>query len=172
MSHARRRAVRLGHTAAVKTLVLGLGNPLLGDDSVGLKVVALVRERLAGRPDVEVADEEAGGLRLMERLTGFDRAVLVDACVSGAAPGTVRRIGPDDLPTQRTAIAHGIDLPRALALGLSLGLPMPASVRVVAIEAESVLEFRDFMTPAVAAAVEPAVAAVIDEVGEADRCEP
>jgi len=157
---------------AVKTLVLGLGNPLLGDDSVGLKVVALVRERLAGRADVEVAEEEAGGLRLMERLTGFDRAVLVDACVSGAAPGTVRRIGPDDLPTQRTAIAHGIDLPRALALGLSLGLPMPASVRVVAIEAESVLEFRDFMTPAVAAAVEPAVAAVIDEVGEADRCEP
>ena len=156
----------------VKTLVLGLGNPLLGDDSVGLKVVALVRERLAGRADVEVAEEEAGGLRLMERLTGFDRAVLVDACVSGAAPGTVRRIGPDDLPTQRTAIAHGIDLPRALALGLSLGLPMPATVRIVAIEAESVLEFRDFMTPAVADAVEPAVAAVIEEVGEADRREP
>lgn len=151
----------------VKTLVLGLGNPLLGDDSVGLKVVALVRERLAGRADVEVAEEEAGGLRLMERLTGFDRAVLVDACVSGGAPGTIRRIGPDELPTQRTAIAHGIDLPRALALGQSLGLPMPAEVRLVAIEAESVLEFRDFMTPAVEAAIEPAVAAVIEEVDEA-----
>ena len=49
---------------------------------------------------------------------------------------------------------------------------MPASVRVVAIEAESVLEFRDFMTPAVADAVEPAVAAVIEEVGAADRREP
>jgi len=152
---------------AVKTLVLGLGNPLLGDDSVGLKVAALVRDRLAGRVDVDVAEEEAGGLRLMERLTGYDRAVLVDACVSGAAPGTIRRIGPDELPTQRTAIAHGIDLPRALALGQSLGLPMPGTVRVVAIEAESVLEFREFMTPSVAAAVAPAVAAVLDEVGEA-----
>lgn len=153
---------------AVKTLVLGLGNPLLGDDSVGLKVAALVRDRLrADRPDVDVAEEEAGGLRLMERMTGYDRAVLVDACVSGAAPGTIRRIGPDELPTQRTAIAHGIDLPRALALGRSLGLSMPATVRVVAIEAESVLEFRDFMTPAVADAVGPAVAAVIEEVGEA-----
>jgi hydrogenase maturation protease len=152
---------------AVKTLVLGLGNPLLGDDSVGLRVAALVRERLAGRRDVEVGEEEAGGLRLMERLTGYDRAVLVDACVSGGTPGTLRRIGPDELPTQRTAIAHGIDLPRAIALGHSLGLPMPASVRVVAIEAESVLEFRESMTPAVAAAVEPAVAAVIEEVGPA-----
>ena len=149
----------------MKTLVLGLGNPLLGDDSVGLKVAALVRERLGGREDVDVAEEEAGGLRLMERMTGYDRAVLVDACVSGAPPGTIRRLGPEELPTQRTAIAHGIDLPRALALGRSLGLPMPEVVRVVAIEAESVLEFRESMTPAVADAVEPAVAAVLDEVG-------
>jgi hydrogenase maturation protease len=152
---------------AVKTLVLGLGNPLLGDDSVGLMVAVRVRERLAGRPDVEVAEEGAGGLRLMERLTGYDRAVLVDACVSGGAPGTVLRLDPDERPTQRTAIAHGIDLPRALALGRSLGLPMPSTVRIVAIEAESVLEFRESMTPAVAAAVKPAVAAVLEEVGEA-----
>jgi hydrogenase maturation protease len=161
-----RRAVRV-ILRAVKTLVLGLGNPLLGDDSVGLRVAARVRARLAGRPDVVVADEEAGGLRLMERLTGFDRAVLVDACVSGEAPGTIRRIGPDERPTQRTAIAHGIDLPRALALGRSLGLPMPHVVRVVAIEAESVLEFRESMTPAVAAAIDPAVTAVLEEVGPA-----
>lgn len=168
MSHARRRgaAPAWAILRPVKTLVLGLGNPLLGDDSVGLKVAALVRERLAGREGVDVAEEEAGGLRLMERMTGYDRAVLVDACVSGARPGTIRRIGPDELPTQRTAIAHGIDLPRALALGRSLGLPMPAVVRVVAIEAESVLEFRESMTSAVAAAIEPAVAAVIEEIEE------
>jgi hydrogenase maturation protease len=148
----------------VKTLVLGLGNPLLGDDAVGLKVAAVVRERLDDRDDVDVVEEEAGGLRLMERMTGYDRAVLVDACVSGAAPGTIRRIGPDELPTQRTAIAHGIDLPRALALGRSLGLPMPGVVRVVAIEAESVHEFKELMTPAVEAAIVPAVEAVLEEV--------
>jgi hydrogenase maturation protease len=148
----------------VRALVLGLGNPLLGDDAVGLKVASVVRERLSGRLDVDVSEEEAGGLRLMERLAGYDRAVLVDACVSGREPGTIHRIDPADLPTQRTAIAHGIDLPRALALGRSIGLLMPSVVRVVAIEAESVLEFRESMTPAVAAAVEPAAAAVIEEL--------
>ncbi len=152
---------------AVKTLVLGLGNPLLGDDAIGLKVAALVRERLGERDGVDVAEEEAGGLRLMERMTGYDRAVLVDACLSGGTPGAIRRIGPDELPTQRTAIAHGIDLPRALALGRSLGLPMPEVVRVVAIEAESVHEFRESMTPAVAAAIESAVAAVLEEIDAA-----
>ncbi len=156
----------LRHTSRLrmKTLVLGLGNPLLGDDAVGLKVAAIVRERLGARDDVEVQEEEAGGLRLMERLTGFDRAILVDAIVGGGAVGAIRRMGPSEVPTQRTAIAHGIDLPGALALGHALGLPMPSSVRVVAIEAASVLEFRREMTPAVAAAVEPAVAAVLEEL--------
>jgi hydrogenase maturation protease len=149
----------------VKTLVLGLGNPLLGDDAIGLRVADLLRERLAGRDDVEVRQEESGGLRLMEAMTGYDRAVVVDAAVTGGTPGSVRCVGPEELPTQRTAIAHGIDLPRALELGRQLGLPMPSSVRVVAIEAESVLEFRSDMTPAVAAALEPAVEAVLTEIG-------
>jgi hydrogenase maturation protease len=148
----------------MRTLVLGLGNPLLGDDAVGLKVAALVRERLAGAEGVDVEEDEAGGLRLMERMTGYDRAVLVDAAVTGGTPGEVRRLTPDDLPTQRTASAHGIDLPRALALGRQLGYPMPGEVRIVAIEAESVLEFRHDMTPAVAAAVGPAVAVVLEEL--------
>jgi hydrogenase maturation protease len=152
------------YPANVRTLVLGLGNPLLGDDAIGLKVSAVLRERLAGRADVDVRDEEAGGLRLMEVMTGYDRAIVVDAAVTGGTPGSVRRLGPDELPTQRTAIAHGIDLPRALELGRTLGLPMPARVRVVAIEAERVLDFSHEMTPAVAAALEPAVAAVLDEI--------
>ena len=163
------KLVRRGdrYTASVRTLVLALGNPLLGDDAVGLEVARVLRERLAGRPDTELVEDEAGGIQLMERMTGFDRAIVVDAILSGAAPGTIHRLGPGEIPTQRTAVAHGIDLPRALELGRSLGLPMPGEVRVVAIEAESVLEFREFMTPAVAAAVLPAVAAVLEELDAA-----
>jgi hydrogenase maturation protease len=153
------------YTAHVRILVLGLGNPLLGDDAIGLQVAAAVRERLAGRDDVEVRLEEAGGLRLMEVLAGFDRAVVVDAVVSGGTPGAIRRLRAGDVPTQRTAIAHGIDLPRALELGRALGEPMPQDVRVVAIEADSVLEFREWLTPAVEAALQPAVEAVLAEVG-------
>jgi hydrogenase maturation protease len=151
----------------MKTLILGLGNPLLGDDAIGLLVAGRVRERLQGRDDVDVQEDEAGGLRLMERLTGYQRAIIVDAIVSGGAPGTIRRLESGDVPTQRTAIAHGIDLPRALELGRALGLAMPSQVRVVAIEAASVLEFRRDMTPAVAEALEPAVATVLEELGAA-----
>jgi hydrogenase maturation protease len=163
-SIGRGTALSSDNRPRVRTLVLGLGNPLLGDDAVGLKVAALVRERLAGTPGVDVGEEEAGGLRLMERLAGYDRAVLVDAAVTGAEPGEIRRLTPGDPPTQRTAAAHGIDLPRALALGRQLGHAMPSEVRIVAIEVASVREFRHDMTPAVDAAVLPAVAAVLEEL--------
>ena len=75
---------------------------------VGLKVAALVRDRLEGVPGVNVEEEEAGGLRRMERMTGYDCAVLVDAAVTGGTPGTISRLTPDDLPTQRTAAAQDV----------------------------------------------------------------
>ena len=77
-----------------KILVLGLGNPLLGDDSVGLRVAQQVQAQLADRPEVEVAEDYWGGLRLMERLAGFERVIIVDAICSGGhgdpARGSVR----------------------------------------------------------------------------------
>ena len=60
----------------MKTLIIGLGNPLVTDDSVGLRVVERLRPLLADRPDVEVAEDYWGGLRLMERMIGFDRAIV------------------------------------------------------------------------------------------------
>ena len=84
----------------MKTLVLGLGNPVLTDDSVGLKVVEQLRPMLSSRPDLEVDEDYWGGLRLMERLIGFDRAVLVDAICTGAPPGTIHRLAVDSIPTQ------------------------------------------------------------------------
>jgi hydrogenase maturation protease len=148
----------------MRTIVLGLGNPILGDDAVGLKVAGLVRERLGPGSPVDVVEEAAGGLRLMEQLAGYDRAILVDAAVTGATPGTVRRLDPDELPTQRTAYAHGVDLTTALALGREMGLPMPGEVRIVAVEAEGVLDFSDDLSPSVAAAVQRAVEAVLAEL--------
>lgn len=83
----------------MSTLIIGLGNPLVTDDSVGLRVAAELRTRLAGRADVEVAEDYWGGLRLMEQMVGYDRAIVVDAICSGAPPGTIHHLGPGDIPT-------------------------------------------------------------------------
>jgi hydrogenase maturation protease len=149
----------------VKTLILGLGNPILGDDAVGVLAARRLKARLAGRPGVDVDEEYHGGLRLMERLAGYDRAVLIDALCTGARPpGAWLRLGPGDLPTQHTASAHDVNLPTALRLAAAMGLKMPADIAIFAVEAERVLDFSEECTPAVAAAVPDVVEAVLAEV--------
>jgi len=148
----------------MKTLVLGLGNPIVRDDSIGLRVAAQLRERLADRPGVEVDEDYWGGLRLMERLVGFDRAVVIDAIQTGAEPGTIHVLAPSAIPTQRSASAHDVNLPTALAFGRQAGLKLPEDdrIRLVGIEVVDILTFGDDCTPAVAAALPRAVKTVID----------
>ena len=147
----------------MKTLILGLGNPLVSDDSAGLRVAAELKARLADRPEIEVGEDYWGGLRLMERLVGYDLAVIIDAIRSGAPPGTIHHLAPDSLPTQRSASAHDVNLPTALALGRQAGLHLPddGHIRLVGIEAADILNFAETCTPAVAAAVPLAVEAVL-----------
>jgi hydrogenase maturation protease len=148
----------------MKTLVIGLGNPIVCDDSVGLRVAQELRTRLADRADVEVEEDCWGGLRLMERMAGYQRAIVIDAIQTGAPPGTLHRLTPGSIPTQRSASAHDVNLPTALAFGRQAGLDLPADedVLLVGIEAEDILTFADECTPAVRAAIPEAVRLVLD----------
>jgi len=147
----------------MSTLIIGLGNPLVADDSVGLCVAAELRGHLAGRSDVAVVDDYWGGLRLMEQMVGYDRAIVIDAICSGAAPGTIHHLAPGDMPTQRSASSHDMTLPTALTFGRQAGLRLPEDegIHLVGIEAEDILNFGETCTPAVAAAVSRAVAEVL-----------
>jgi hydrogenase maturation protease len=148
----------------MSTLILGLGNPIVSDDSVGLKVAEVLKERLAGREGVEVSEDYWGGLRLMERLVGCDRAIVIDAICTGAPPGTLHRLSPDDIGTQRSASAHDVNLATALAFGRAAGVSLPANDRIIliGIEAENVLDFGERCTPAVEAAIPKAVEMVME----------
>jgi len=150
----------------MKTLVIGLGNPVVRDDAVGLRVAQAIEPLLRGRSDVDVAEDVWGGLRLMERMMDFDRAVIVDAIVTGAPPGTIHRLRVSDMPTQRSASAHDVNLPTALAFGRQSGAHLPADdqVLLVGIEAADILNFGEDLTPAVAAAVPRAVQMVLEEL--------
>jgi len=152
----------------MKTLVIGLGSPLLCDDSVGLKVAREVRCRLGQQSPVEVQEDVRGGLQLMERLAGYDRAIIVDAILTGAAPGTIHQLTPADIPTQRSASQHDVNLPTALELGRQLGVHLPPSERIllVGIEADDILTFNEECTPPVTAAIPLAVQVVLSALEE------
>ena len=147
----------------MRSLILGLGNPLITDDSVGLRVAEALKPRLADRPDVEVSEDYWGGLRLMERMIGYDRAIVVDAIQTGAPPGTIHQLTPDGIPTQRSASAHDLNLSTALEFGRQAGMHLPENrhIQLVGIEAEDILTFGEQCTPAVQAAIPRAVETVL-----------
>jgi hydrogenase maturation protease len=152
----------------MKTLVLGLGNPLLTDDGVGLRVAQELQSRMNGYPEVEVGLDYWGGLRLMERMIGFDRAIIIDAIVSGKPPGTIQSLHPGDIPTQRSASAHDVNLPTALQLGrhASAHLPEDDQILLIAIEAADVQTFNEALSPEVEAVVPAAVELVLKAVAQ------
>jgi hydrogenase maturation protease len=152
----------------MKTLIIGLGNPLVGDDSVGLRVAAELAHRLAERPDIVVEQEYCGGLRLMERMIGYDRVIVIDAMVTGLAPGSLQWLTVEALPTQHTASAHDVNLATALAIGRHAGAKLPPNeaIWILGIEAQQVVTFSEECTPAVAQAIPKAVAAVLEKLSD------
>jgi hydrogenase maturation protease len=150
----------------MKTLIIGLGNPLLRDDSVGLRVIQILKERIADLPDIELMEDYWGGLRLMEQMIGYDRAIIVDAICTGALPGTIHLLSPDDIPTQRSASAHDVNLPTALEFGRQAGAHLPASenILLVGIEAADVQTFEESLSPEVEAALSNAVEQILSEL--------
>lgn len=160
--------------ATMKTLIIGLGNPILGDDGVGWKVAQEISRQLPvtdSQSPVEVDCAALGGLSLMERLVGCQRAILVDALETGQSPeGSVRVFPLEALPNPsagHSTAVHDTSLMTALEMGRKMGLDLPASVTVVAVEAKNVYDFSEELSPPVAAAVPIAARAVLDELKRA-----
>ena len=169
----------------MKTLVLGLGNPILTDDGVGVRVAEAVRKALPPDTPIEVSEASVGGLRLLERILGYNRVILIDALHNpveelraghhpamslGRNPGAIHRLTLEDLqtisPTQHSASAHDTSLVTALEMGQRLGLSLPEEFIIYAIEVENIIDFGEEPTPAVAEAIPKVTAAVLAELNE------
>jgi hydrogenase maturation protease len=140
------------------TLIVGLGNPLLGDDGVGWRVAEQVqRDIRSASLAVEVDCLAVGGLRLMERLVGYIHVILIDAITTGLYPlGSVQTVSLTQLPDPCAGhlnSSHDTTLQTALRMGRSLGIPLPDTICIVGIEAEHVFDFTEELTAPVAAAV-------------------
>jgi len=150
------------------TLIIGLGNPILGDDGVGWVIAQNLKIQYAGDSNLEFEFLSLGGLSLMERLTGYQKVILIDALSSGKHPqGKVVTFPLNEVPdltSGHTSSAHDTSLRNALNLGRSMGIDLPKdeNIIVIAVEAENVYDFSEELSPLVAAAVPEAVKLVID----------
>lgn len=165
----------------MRKLIAGLGNPILGDDGVGWRVaeevsrqtgISLGDSQLPSQttpePDsVSIERFALSGIALMERMVGYEQVILIDSLNTGKyEQGKVVVFTLDslaDLIYGHTSSAHDVSLKNALVLGRQMGASLPAdeNVFVVAIEAEHVYDFKEDLSPAIAASVPVAVDHVI-----------
>lgn len=119
-----------------RILILGIGNILLKDEGVGVRVAEKMKE-LSLPPDVEVIDGGTGGLDLVYCIEGREKVVVVDAVKAGSPPGTLFRFTDKDLAGKKGFIrsAHGIDFSDVVAVSNFLG-SKPSQIIFLGIEPE------------------------------------
>ncbi len=149
----------------MRTLVLGVGNPILGDDGVGLEVARRLEERLEG---VHVELACAIDLDFVDLTEGYDRVVVVDAmCTRGGRPGEVRKILPDQGPgTIHLFSSHGMHIFGILELAGRMGFKTPCRLEVYGVEIGEAVCFEERISPELLARMDAIVEAVADKITE------
>lgn len=147
-----------------RTLILGVGSSIRRDDGAGPEAARLLHESL-GRDDVDFAEAAFGGMRLLDLLAGYERAVVIDALRDPSLPaGELVRIELSAGGTANLAGSHGFGLLDALRTAAALGIGLPERVSLYGIAARELDSFGEGLSPEVAARLPRAVA-------EIRRCE-
>jgi len=115
------------------TLILGVGNPILTDDGVGIKIAQKIKE---GNPRLEVVETSEAGIALLDLIAGYDKLIIIDSIkTEREKPGQVYKLKLEDLkPTMDFSSSHGIGIATAFELGQRLGYRMPKFVSIYAVE--------------------------------------
>ena len=112
------RAVPPGREPGLEAVVLGLGNVLRSDEGLGIFALGRLESTYTLPPGVRVVDGGTLGLELLAEIEASERLLVLDAVLSGEAPGTLARLEGDEVPAfiGRHGSAHDTGLNDVLAL--------------------------------------------------------
>lgn len=151
----------------MKTLVLGIGNPILGDDGVGAHVAQELAEEIKDE-NIEVKDTSVAGLNLLELIVGYDRLIVIDAIMTeDERVGEIYKLEPEDIgePACSTISAHHLNLANTIKIGKRLLLKdMPKEVTVFAVGTQQVTRVTEEMTEEVREAIPKIVTLVLEKI--------
>lgn len=153
----------------MRSLIIGLGNPIMGDDAVGCKAAEALQTKLSSSTNevVEVEQFFRGGISLMERLIGYDRVLIIDSITSpGGTPGKVNLLTLDDVPSIYVTSPHDGSLKNAIGFARSIGEKLPDQVDIIAVLIESKFEFSEDLSTPVKACIPKVLQMALDWIQE------
>ncbi len=126
------------------TIVVGLGNPLMADEGIGTVLVdALAKLAQDGKlpsEHVDYYDGGCGGMYLLHTIADRKKAILIDCCKMGTAPGTIRRFTPEDVTSVKQMAhlsLHEVDILKVIELAKEIG-QCPDEIVIFGIEPVSI----------------------------------
>jgi hydrogenase maturation protease len=127
-----------------ETLVLGIGNDILKDDSIGLRLCDHLEQQNKD-PYISFKKASLGGLELLDHIQGYDRLIILDAIrtKNGAAGNVYLMDAHPRLNSLHTSNVHNVSFYTALLCGRKLGMRIPEEIRIIAVE---IIEDRTFGT--------------------------
>ena len=134
-----------------RTIVLGMGNPILCDDAVGIRLAREFSARVRDHAGVEVVEEcSVGGLNLLDLVGGYDRLIVFDSIKTvGGRPGAwYSMTGETFKETMNLTNVHDANFTTAMELGRRMGahIPSPSNVHIFAVEIVDNTTFSESMT--------------------------
>ncbi|RMG20268.1 MAG: hydrogenase maturation protease [Methanobacteriota archaeon] len=150
----------------MKMVIVGLGNTLLSDDGAGIQVVRRIKKHLSGQENVQVVESNWGGFRIIDLLSGYHSAIIVDAIKTGTQPpGFIHVLDGNQLVhSVRMVSFHDINFATAVEFARELNIPMPEQIVVYAIEVLETEYFSEHLTPAVESAVEKCTEMILNKI--------
>jgi len=122
------------------TVVLGLGNPLMADEGIGVVLIERLVTSAGGYPSVDFVDAGTGGLSVLHHIEGRRKAVVVDCAFLDEPPGTIKRFTPEEVRSAKVLAhqsLHEADLLRIIAMARQLG-QVPERIVIFGIQPERV----------------------------------
>jgi len=122
------------------TVVLGLGNPLMGDEGVGTRIIEMLQTASGDFPEADLIDAGTGGMSILHLIAGRKKAVIVDCALMDAPPGSIRRFTPEEVRTLKQLShlsLHEVDIIKVIDLARSLG-ECPEEIVLFGIEPQTI----------------------------------
>jgi len=151
----------------MKTIIVGVGNPILGDDGIGVHIVRYLKEQLHDQSDIVIEEAMTGGMNLLDLIIGFDRAILVDAIQQKTEEvGTVKRLNFDELHSVHSCNPHDVSLVESIQLAKTLGEErIPKDIFIIGIVLHELpIDFSETISTAVSSAIPTAVDMILSEI--------
>jgi hydrogenase maturation protease len=152
----------------MKTIILGIGNPILGDDGVGVHVANELKKQIQN-PSITIDEAITGGMNLLDLILGYDKAIVIDAVkTKDGENGEVRRIPLDNFSTMHSCNPHDVSLIEAIVMAKKMGEDrIPKEIIVIGVMMKEMpCEFGEKLSKKIATAVPKAVDMALKEIEE------